>query len=82
MISNNKDLFVQVDKLIKHLEKMGLTMLSAELRDALRMSTLPGEILGELRIVLKKTYGSNELGREQIRNNINEMVNYIDSVLM
>ena len=53
MISNNSELYDAVEKLSKALQNAGQQQWSQSLNDALSISSVPGEILGEIRLQLR-----------------------------
>jgi hypothetical protein len=48
-VSNNDDLYEVVRELAAAFERAGRNAIAKELRDALSISTVPGEVLGEIR---------------------------------
>ena len=79
IITSNQDLFRIARETAAHLREQGFTKEAQGLENATTISTLPGEILGEIRLVLKAISKSQlpfELSTE-----INAQVAYIDTVL-
>jgi hypothetical protein len=81
MIQSNADLYVTMEQLIATLLREGEVRLASQLRDALGISSLPGEILGETRLQLKEIRRTPYYGRVDIRSKVDEAVKYIDRVL-
>lgn len=81
MIKNNADLYATVDQLIATLLHEGEQRLASVLRDALGISSLPGEMLGETRVRLKEVRQSPHYRRLDIRSKVDDAVKYIDGVL-
>lgn len=54
---------------------------ACELRGALAISTLPGEILGEIRIVLRQIAKAEFEIEPDFRRMLREAIDYIDQVL-
>ncbi len=79
-ITNNQELYAAVRNTCEMLEQKQMNVEAAELKDALRISTLPGEILGEVRLVLEKIKQKGAIAIE-ILHEINNEINYINSVL-
>ena len=59
MIRDNSDLYTTIKALISRLSEAGEQHWSSALDDALSISTVPGEILGETRLQLRKLQGSS-----------------------
>jgi hypothetical protein len=79
IISSNKELYDAVRTTISKLEAVGMKAAAKELQDALSISSMPGEILGETRFVLQKI--ENELVSKDISYEISSEITYINSVL-
>ena len=65
MISSNTELYDAVEKLSKALQDAGQQQWCESLKDAMSISSVPGEILGEIRLQLRnlrKTEIPNRLG--------------------
>jgi hypothetical protein len=79
IILSNKELYDAVRATISKLEVVGMKAAAKELQDALSISSMPGEILGETRLVLQKI--ENEPVSEDISYEISSEITYINSVL-
>jgi hypothetical protein len=81
MISNNSELYDAVEKLSKALQNAGQQQWSQSLNDALSISSVPGEILGEIRLQLrnrKETEISDHLG---LTPQLSEALGYLEQIL-
>jgi hypothetical protein len=81
MISNNCELYDAVEKLSKALQNAGQQQWSQSLNDALSISSVPGEILGEIRLQLrnlKETEISDHLG---LTPQLSEALGYLEQIL-
>ena len=54
MITNNQELFSHVQKLIEQLNTLGEVNNAADLKSSMSISSMPTEILGEIRISAKR----------------------------
>jgi hypothetical protein len=81
MIRSNQELYGIVTELAKQLGDIGEGRLATGLRDALTVSTLPGEVLGEVRMELQRAVASSAYYRLDIRSRVDDSLRYIDSVL-
>jgi len=80
MIRTNNDLYQAVNELIRTLDNTGEQELASGLHDALGISSLPGEILGEIRLQLRRL-SESLCSRIDIQAIVDDSVHYIDSVL-
>ena len=53
MFANNRELFDFIRSLVERLDAAGEFQWSASFRDAMNISFMPGEVLGELRYTLR-----------------------------
>ena len=81
MITSNEQLYSRIRELIAVVGKAGEDTLAAKLTDALTASTLPGEILGEVRFQLQELESMELAKRLNIQSQIKEAIEHIDSVL-
>lgn len=58
MILSNSDLYVTVKAISEELQQAGEEQWSVALSDALSVSTIPGEVLGEIRLQLQRLRSS------------------------
>lgn len=79
IITSNSELYAKVRETISSLRDAGLEVEARDLQAAMGISSLPGEILGELRFVLRKIDRSRLEKREMY--DIDSEITYIDSVL-
>ena len=81
MIQSNQELFKAADGFILRLKKAGDNNWAGRIHDALRTSTLPGEILGELRFQLREIAKTPIIGKTQSEREVKEMLDYIGTVI-
>lgn len=79
VISSNNDLYGTVHGTISKFDSVGIQAAANELRAALSISSMPGEILGEIRLVLQKI--KKEQMPDEISHEILSEITYINSVL-
>lgn len=79
MIKTNQDLYKTTETLISELKVCGEKVWADKLEDALKISSVPGEILGELRFQVRELQKMKSKTRENVR--INEMLSYLDAIL-
>jgi len=78
-ILSNKDLYEMVRRTILALQNSGMEQEAARLENAMKISSMPGEILGEIRLVLERI--DTSVLAEQITFEIGSEIAYINSVL-
>jgi len=76
-INNNQELYATVREVAASLDEVGATQLSSELRGALAISSMPGEILGETRLVLQRVRDHAAYRRLDIRRRVDEGIEYV-----
>lgn len=81
MLGENADLYATVKSLSQELHQAGEEEWSRALRDAMSISTVPGEILGELRLQLQRLGRSDVSERLQLRGRIDEALRYLNAAL-
>lgn len=81
IIKNNSDLYAAVRQLSRALEELDATKLAQDLREALSISSLPGEVLGEIGLAMKAIRGHAVYSQWQVRSRVDEGINYIDRAL-
>ena len=81
MITTNQELYDVVGDLMNALRKAGEPNLSEGLHSALSISTLPGEVLGEIRLQLERVKGSRPYDQIHIRRAVDEAIRYINGAL-
>lgn len=80
-ITTNSELYSTVRELSRSLRNAGEEQLAAELEDALLISTLPGEILGETRAQLQRLTEARSYQQVDFRKKVKEAVDYITSAV-
>jgi len=80
-ISNNLQLYEFIRTLSQDLRASGKEQAASALEDALSISTVPGEILGEIRLQLRKLRSSTPKVEQSARQTVDDALNYLDSVL-
>jgi hypothetical protein len=81
MILDNDELYAAISSLIDALQRGGEDRWGVALGEALSISTVPGEILGETRLQLRELRATSipqKLGIEIV---VDEAIAYLDSVL-
>jgi hypothetical protein len=81
MIINNNDLYAAVKGISSELQQAGEAEWSLTLREALSISSVPGEILGEIRLQLQLLRASETALRLDLGWQIDEMLSYLNEVL-
>ena len=81
MIRDNSDLYATIKALINQLSEAGEQQWSSALEDALSISTVPGEILGETRLQLQKLQGSSIPSLLGVDSKVDESLVYLDQIL-
>jgi hypothetical protein len=81
MIATNTQLYMAVEELSKALRNAGYDQWSADLSDALVISSVPGEVLGETRLQLQKLQTSQVPNLLGITCQLDEALFYLDRVL-
>jgi hypothetical protein len=80
-MDNNADLFKFVNELVFDLKQLDEGDLAQGVESALYISTVPGEVLGQLRIELNKLVRRTESSGVPDRARIVEAIRYLDKVL-
>jgi len=81
MISNNKELFERIKTLSQELRKKKKAELANKLNTAITISTLPGEILGEVRLTLDKIKEADVYDENSIKEIVDESLKYLGAAL-
>jgi hypothetical protein len=81
VISSNADLYKTVKDLSHELRDAGKEQWSAALDDALSISSVAGEILGETRLQLKRLLSAEVATRLSLRGQVVESLSYLDRIL-
>ncbi len=80
-IHDNNDLYATVRELCRILESLGSTVYSENLRGALSISSLPGEVLGEIGLSMKAIRGNAVYSRLEVRMRVDEAIAYVNKAL-
>ncbi len=80
-IETNQELYFSIRSLIDVLNTLGERDLANDLHDALTSGCLPGEILGEIRIVLKRIRLKPKNECAHVYEHVNDAIGYIDRAL-
>lgn len=80
-IQKNDELYAAVREVASALESSGATESAAALRDALTISTLPGEVLGEVRMTLQCIRERETNLAPHVQQRMDEAIAYINQVL-
>lgn len=81
MIKNNEDLFAFVRALADELRRKGMQRETVALSDALSISTVPGEVLGEIRTQLVTLRLVHSVEGLWVRDGLREALSYLERVL-
>jgi len=81
VISNNHELYESVGALSQQLRSCGEVKWSSLLDDALSVSTLPGEVLGEIRLQLLNLRHSEIPSGLELNAQIDDCLSYLDQIL-
>ncbi len=81
IIESNENLYETVRELVGALQNVGASEQASDLRMALRFSSMPGEILGEIRRALRRVRDHAAYGEWDIRTRVDEGIAYVDRVL-
>lgn len=81
MIQSNTHLYQEINKIIAVLKQSGEIVYAKKLDDALSVSTVPSEVLGELRIVLLELNETKLLDELKVKIAVNDSLKYINTIL-
>jgi hypothetical protein len=81
MVSNNNELYDAIQALIRQLTSAGEEKWSAAMRDALSISSVPGEVLGETRLQLQQLRASPIVAQLHLEQQIDEGIRYLNDIL-
>jgi hypothetical protein len=81
VVLNNTDLYATVKALSDELRKAGEEQWSSALNDAMSISSVPGEVLGETRLQLQRLQTSQVPGLQALKWQVAEALSYLDKVL-
>jgi hypothetical protein len=77
MVTNNQELFSNTKDLIEQLNILGDTNSATQLQSAMSISSMPTEILGEMRITAKEISKKNN--NDLIKKKLQLIIQYIDN---
>ena len=80
-IKDNNVFFASVRELCRILEKLGATDLAGDLCGSLSVSSLSGEVLGEIRLSLQRIRDDKVYSRVDVRRHVDEEIAYINKTL-
>lgn len=81
MINNNSDLYQIVRELCRILSERGSVSLSNKLSDALSISSLPGEVLGDIGLALKCIINEPVCTDTEISNRVEDIQLYLSRAI-
>ena len=81
MIHSNQDLYRIVEKLARRLEETGEIGEAGALRDAMSISSVPGEVLEEVRAALQRIRRTTPYGSPDVRADVEDAIRYVTAVL-
>ncbi len=81
MIQSNKALYQEINDMIDVLKASGEQEFSRKLSDALSISTVPSEILGESRLAIVELSKTDLPERLNIQSKIDESLTYLNKIL-
>ena len=80
MIQSNKALYQEINSIIDILKGLGKEEFAQKLADALSVSTIPSEILGESRIALEELSRTELPDQLNIQTKIDESLKYLNEM--
>ena len=81
MIQSNRDLYQNLNEIIRILNLSGEQEQAKQLEDALSISTVPSEVLGETRLVLINLKNTKLIEKLNLKIKIEKILQYLNSVL-
>lgn len=81
MIKSNADLYRNIHELTKTLRASNQSFYASKLEEALSISTIAGEILGEIRLVLLELNNSRVSSQLHIKEKTIEALAYINKII-
>lgn len=81
MISSNTEFYDAVERLSKTLQDAGQLRWSESLKDAMSISSVPGEILGEIRLQLQNLRETEIPDRLGLTPQLAEALAYLEQIL-
>jgi hypothetical protein len=80
-IQDNRELYAVVLELCESLQELGADALAVDLKGALSVSSLPGEVLGEIRLSLQRIREHEAYARLDVRRRVDDGIAYVDKAL-
>jgi hypothetical protein len=80
-IADNQELYEAVRETVAALREADASELASDLQSALTISSMPGEILGEIRLVLRRIRAHPIYKRLDVRRRVDDGVDYVDRAL-
>jgi hypothetical protein len=81
MIQSNKDLYQEINIIVEILKSSGNDEFAKKIEDALSISTVPSEVLGETRLVLESLNSTKLPEQLNIKNQVENALNYLNKIL-
>ena len=81
MISSNTELYVAVERLSKALQDAGQQQWGESLNDAMSISSVPGEVLGEIRLQLRNLRETQIPDRLGLTPQLSEALAYLERIV-
>jgi hypothetical protein len=81
VISSNTELYVAVERLSKALQDAGQQQWGESLNEAMSISSVPGEILGEIRLQLRNLRETQIPDRLGLTPQLSEALAYLERIL-
>jgi len=81
MIQSNKALYQEINSIINALKASGDIQFAKKLSNALSISTIPSEILGESRLALEELSKTDLPKKLNIESKVSETLNYLNTIL-
>ncbi len=81
MFSSNQEFYTYIESLMEKLDEANERQWSSTFRDALAISSLPGEILGKLWLTLREFQATEIPQRLGIKNEIQEVTESLGKII-
>ncbi len=80
-MKNNKEFFKFIENLVNELKILGESNAAESIEKAERISSVPGEVFGALRLELKRLHEKEVSSRLKCSNEINIAIDILDRIL-
>ena len=80
MIQSNKDLYQEINIIVGVIKLSGNVVFVKKLEDALSISTVPSEVLGETRLALENLNSTKLPEQLSIKNQVEGALNYLNKI--